>query len=155
MTEPAESWKSDRRVRHLLERNMDEDEHIRFVIEGMEGQCIVALDERLLVIKPGSAVDATYAGLVTSIQYKDIDSLEVTQVASNWLIRIKASNYRVTEAHTGESPPEVNFFLTNEPNSIPVAKWAIEKHKPHLLELSELVREAKGTYESMEPKNHQ
>jgi hypothetical protein len=67
LTVPPESWKSDRRVRHLLERNMDKDEHIRFVIEGMEGQCIVALDERLLVIKPGSAADPHYSGLVTSI----------------------------------------------------------------------------------------
>lgn len=143
MTEPSESWRSDRRVRYLLERNIEEDEHIRFVIEGMDGQCIVALDERLLVIKPGSAVDATYTGLVTSIQYSDIDSIEIDQAASNWVIKIEASNYQVTEAHTGERPPEVNFFLSNEPNSIPVAKWTIEKYRPHLIELSKLVREAK------------
>ena len=153
MTGPAESWTSDRRVRYLLERNMDENEHIRFVIEGMDGQCIVALDERLLVVKPGSALDETYAGLVTSIQYRDIDNIEITQVASNWLIRIKASNYRVTEAHTGEGPLEVNFFLSNEPDSIPIAKWAMEKYKPHLLELSELIRAARGTHQSTEPKS--
>jgi hypothetical protein len=62
VTESVESWKSDRRVTYLLERNMDEDEHIRFVIEGMDGQCIVALDERLLVVKPGSAADPLYKG---------------------------------------------------------------------------------------------
>ena len=61
--EPAQSWRSDRRVRSLLEHNMDEGESIRFVIEGMDGQCIVALDERLLVIKPGSAIDEPYSGL--------------------------------------------------------------------------------------------
>jgi hypothetical protein len=32
---------------------MDQDEHIRFGIEGMDGQLIIALDERLLVVKPG------------------------------------------------------------------------------------------------------
>ena len=67
MTEPAQSWKSDRRVRSLLARNMDEGESIRFVIEGMDGQCIVALDKRLLVVKPGSAVDELPSGLTTSI----------------------------------------------------------------------------------------
>jgi hypothetical protein len=43
-------WLYDRRVRWLLELTIDEDEHVRF---GIEGQCILALDERLLVIKPG------------------------------------------------------------------------------------------------------
>ncbi len=64
MTEPVDSWKSDRRIRSLLRRSMDEGESIRFAIEGMDGQCIVALDERLLVVKPGSAIDETYSGLL-------------------------------------------------------------------------------------------
>jgi hypothetical protein len=151
LTVPPESWKSDRRVRHLLERNMDKDEHIRFVIEGMEGQCIVALDERLLVIKPGSAADPHYSGLVTSINYSDIDSIETDQAASNWLIKINASTYQVTEGTTGKGPPEVNFFLSNEPTSIPVAKWTLKLYKPQLLELSELVNEARGLHQSPGP----
>ena len=58
---------------------MDEGESIRFVIEGMDGQCIVALDERLLVIKPGSAIDEPYSGLSTSIRYSDIAKITVTE----------------------------------------------------------------------------
>ena len=46
-------WLYDRRVRWLLELSMDEDEHVRFGIEGMDGQLIIALDERLLVVKLG------------------------------------------------------------------------------------------------------
>jgi hypothetical protein len=46
-------WLYDRRVMWLLELTIDEDEHVRFGIEGMDGQLIIALDERLLVIKPG------------------------------------------------------------------------------------------------------
>ena len=143
MTQPAESWKSDRRVRYLLERNISEDESIRFVIEGMDGQCIVALGERLLVVKPGSASDASYSGLVTSIQYGNIDAIKVKQESSNQIIKIDASDYQVTEDHTGEGPPESNFFLSDEPDSIPIAKWALEEYKPRLVGLSELVREAK------------
>ena len=40
-------WEFDRRVSNLLKRNVDEDEHIRFAIEGVDGQCIIALNERL------------------------------------------------------------------------------------------------------------
>jgi len=143
VTPPVESWKSDRRVRYLLERNITKDESIRFVIEGMDGQCIVALGERLLVVKPGSASDASYSGLVTSIQYGNIDAIKVKQESSNQIIKIDASDYQVTEDHTGEGPPESNFFLSDEPDSIPIAKWALEEYKPRLIGLSELVREAK------------
>ena len=140
MTEPVGSWKSDRRVRYLLERNIDEGEGIRFAIEGMDGQCIIALNERLLVVKPGSAIDESYSGLVTSIRYIDIVSIQIRQDSSNRVIEINTSDYQVTEAHTGQGPPESNFFLSDEPNSLPIAKWAVNKYKAHLLELSELVR---------------
>lgn len=149
MAQPAESWKSDKRVRYLVERNMDEGENIRFAIEGMDGQCIIALDERLLVVKPGSALDETYSGLVTSIRYGDIAGVKVRQGSSNLMIEINTSDYHVTEAHTGEGPPESNFFLSDEPNSIPIAKWTLNKYKAHLLELSELVTEAREMPKSM------
>lgn len=146
MTEPAESWKFDRRVRSLLERNMYEGESVRFVIEGMDGQCIVALDERLLVVKPGSAIDETYSGLTTSIRYTDLANITVSQSSSNQVVKIQASDYQVTEADTGQEggPPESNFFLSDDPSSIPIANWALDnKYKAHLLELSELAREAR------------
>jgi len=149
VTQPAESWKSDRRVRYLVERNMDEDERIRFAIEGMDGECIITLDERLLVVKPGSAIDETYSGLVTSIRYSDIAGIKVRQDSSNLVIEINTSDYHVTEAHTGQGPPESNFFLSDAPNSIPIAKWTLNKYKAHLLKLSELVREARETPKSM------
>jgi len=145
VTQPAEAWKSDRRVRYLLDRNIDEGESIRFGIEGMDGQCIIALDERLLVIKPGSAMDETYSGLATSIRYDDITSIGVGEGSSNLVIEINSSDYQLTEANTGEGPPESNFFLSDEPNSIPIAKWALDKYKAHLLNLSELVRELRET----------
>ena len=150
MTEPVGSWKSDRRVRYLLERNIDEGEDIRFAIEGMDGQCIIALNERLLVVKPGSAIDESYSGLVTSIRYSDIVSIQIRQDSSNRVIEINTSDYQVTEAHTGQGPPESNFFLSDDPNSLPIAKWAVNKYKAHLLELSELVRETRETPNSME-----
>ena len=150
MTEPVGSWKSDRRVRYLLEGNIDEGEGIRFAIEGMDGQCIIALDERLLVVKPGSAIDESYSGLVTSIRYSDIVSIQIRQDSSNRVIEINTSDYQVTEAHTGQGPPESNFFLSDDPNSLPIAKWAVNKYKAHLLELSELVRESRETPNGME-----
>ena len=149
MTQPAQAWKSDRRVKYLLERNIDEGEGVRFAIEGMDGQCIIALDERLLVVKPGSATDETYSGLVTSIRYSDILTIKGKEDSSNRVIEINTSDYHVTKAHTASGPPEDNFLLSDDPNSLPIAKWAFNKYKAHLLELSELVREAREAPKSM------
>jgi hypothetical protein len=146
VTEPAQSWKSDRRVRSLLERNMDEGESIRFVIEGMDGQCIVALDKRLLVVKPGSALDEPHSGLTTSIRYSDISNISVTEGSSNRVIKIHTSDYQRTGLNTGQGLPESTFFLSDDPTSIPVAKWTLDsKYRAHLLELSELVSQAGET----------
>ena len=147
MTEPAQSWKSDRRVRSLLERNMDEGESIRFVIEGMDGQCIVALDERLLVVKPGSAIDEPHSGLTTSIRYNDISNISVTEGSSNRVIKIHTSDYQRTGLNTGQGLAESDsFFLSDDPTSIPVAKWTLDsKYRAHLLELSELASQARET----------
>jgi hypothetical protein len=149
VTEPAQSWKFDRRVRSLLERNMDEGESIRFVIEGMDGQCIVALDERLLVVKPGSAIEEPQSGLTTSIRYRDIAKITLTEGSSNRVIKIHTSDYQPTEVNTGQGLPESNFLLSDDPTSIPVAKWTVDrKYRAHLLELSELAREAGETPQS-------
>jgi hypothetical protein len=123
---------------------MDEGERIRFVIEGMDGQCIVALDERLLVIKPGSAIDEPHGGSTTSIRYHDIAKIAVTEGPSNRLIKIHTSDYQLlSELSTGQDPPDSSFSLSDDPTSIPVAKWTLDsKYRAHLLELSELAREA-------------
>jgi hypothetical protein len=77
----------DRRVRWLLEQSIDEGEQVRFGIEGMDGQCIIALDERLLVIKPGFVRGTDFGGLAASISYADITSIETNVAASNSVSR--------------------------------------------------------------------
>src|SRR5918992_1126909 len=70
-------WLYDRRVRWLLELSMDEDEHVRFGIEGMDGQLIVALDERLLVVKPGFVRGTDFGGQVASVYYENITRIKI------------------------------------------------------------------------------
>ena len=114
MTEPAPAWKSDRRVRSLLERNMNEGESIRFVIEGMDGQCIVALDKRLLVVKPGSAIDEPHSGLTTSILYSDIAKVKATEGPSNRMIKIHTSQ-RVAVVLTHAASVHLRMLDTKTP----------------------------------------
>jgi hypothetical protein len=141
-------WLYDRRVRYLLELSMDEDEHVRFGIEGMDGQCIIALDERLLVLKPGFVREPDFGGQVASIYYGDIDSIETNVAASNSVIKINTLYYQLNENHAqnyqgNHVPPAKDFMLSDNPTSIPITRWALSKGKPYLYMISNFIGEAK------------
>ena len=62
------------------------------------------------------------------------------------MIKIHTSDYQRTGLNTGQGLPESTFFLSDDPTSIPVAKWTLDsKYRAHLLELSELVSQAGET----------
>ena len=141
-------WEFDRRVRYLLELSMYDDELIRFHIEGMDGQLIIALDERLLVIKPGFVREPDFGGVVASIYYSDIERIQTRGGRTNWVLKIHAQYYQLNESHAqnyqGNRVSQAkDFFLSNDPTSIPITRWQLDRYRPHLLELAELVRETK------------
>ena len=156
-------WLYDRRVRWLLELSIHQNEQLRFGIEGIDGQCIIALDERLLVIKPGFVRggvfgakaasiregDGTdFGGKVASIRYGDIYSIETKPAASNSLIKINALAYQVNESHNeiyqgNHIAPAKDFFLSDKPTSIPITRWALARAKPYLYMVCRFIGEAK------------
>ena len=156
-------WLYDRRVRWLLELTIDEDEHVRFGIEGIDSQCIIALDERLLVIKPGfvrggvfGAAAASrrdgdgtdFGGKVASIRYGDITSIETNPVSSNSVIKINALDYQVNQTHNeiyqgNEVAPAKDFMLSAALTTIPITRWALAKAKPYLYIIADFIGEAK------------
>jgi hypothetical protein len=156
-------WLYDRRVRWLLELSIEEDEHFRFGIEGMDGQCIIALDERLLVIKPGfvrggvfGAAAASrrdgdgtdFGGKVASIRYADITTIETNVAASNSVIKVNALDYQLNESHNeiyqgNDVAPAKDFMLSAALTTIPITRWALAKSKPYLYMVSDFIGEAK------------
>jgi len=141
-------WLYDRRARWLLELSMDEDEHVRFGIEGTDGQLIVALDERLLVVKPGFVRGTDFGGQVASIHYAGIDNKETNVAASNSVIKINTPDYQLNESHNqiyqgNHGPMAKDFMLSEAPTSIPVTRWALRKGKPYLYMIADLIGEAK------------
>jgi hypothetical protein len=141
-------WQYDRRVRYLLELSIYDDEGMRFHIEGMDGQLIIALDERLLVVKPGFVREPDFGGLVASIYYGDIDRIQTRKGQTNWTVVVRSQDYQLNESNAqsyqGNWVSQAkDFFLSNDPTSIPITRWQLDRYRPRLLELSELVREAR------------
>ena len=127
---------------------MNEDEQIRFGIEGMDGQCIVALDERLLVVKPGFVRGTEFGGQVASIYYGDIENIETNAAASNSVIKVNALHYELNESHNevyqgNDVPPAKDFMLFDAPTSIPITRWALQKSKRYLYMIAYLIGKAK------------
>lgn len=148
MTELTWPWQFDRRVRWLLELTMDEDERIRFFVEGMDAQLMVALDERLLVVKPGFVRGTDFGGMVASIYYHDITAIKVRGGLTNWVVQVDTRSYQVNESHAqsyqGNRVMQAkDFWLSNDLTSMPITRGSLRKHKPHLFELEKLVQEAK------------
>lgn len=148
MTDLQEPWQFDRRVKYLLEDHMGDEEDILFSIEGMDGQLIVALDKRLLVVKPGFVDGADFGGVVASIYYSDISGIEVKIGRTNKVIKIHTSSYQLDDNYVqnyqGNRVAQVkDFWLSTQPDSIPITRWALKKYEPHLYMLGKLVREAK------------
>ena len=141
-------WLYDRRVRWLLELSINEDERVRFGIEGLDGQCIIALDQRLLVVKPGFVRGTDFGGKVASIYYADITSIETNVAASNSVIKINALDYELNESHDeiyqgNYVAPAKDFMLSDKPTSIPITRWALDKAKPYLYMIGDLIGKAK------------
>jgi hypothetical protein len=127
---------------------MDEDEHVRFGIEGMDGQLIVALDERLLVVKPGFVRGTDFGGQVASIHYAGIGNIETNVAASNSVIKINTPDYQLNESHNrlyqgNHVAPARDFMLSEAPTSIPITRWPLKKGKPYLYVIADLIGEAK------------
>jgi hypothetical protein len=141
-------WLYDRRVRYLLELSMDEDEHVRFGIEGMDGQLIIALDERLLVVKPGFVREPDFGGQVASIYYEDITRIKIRAGLTNRVIKIHAQDYQLNENHAqnyqgNQVSQAKDFMLSDNPTSIPITRWALSKGKPYLYMIADFIGEAK------------
>jgi hypothetical protein len=121
---------------------LGESDDVKLCIQGTNSQAIVALQERLLVIKPGWEAAATFGARVTSFYYQDITGIEVNTGLLMGVIEIN------TPAYQGTATKDYWSSITDKDphrlsNCIPIAKTHLAEYKPYIAELERLVREAK------------
>lgn len=119
------------------------DHDVRFVIVGLDGQAIIALSERFIVVKAGFLAGATGGGRATSFRYTDIIGLEINTGWVNAVIEI------ITAGHTGT--PEHDYWAMGKDrdpwklsNTLPLTKELLEKQKDRIDALRALIDEAKS-----------
>lgn len=134
------------RVKKYVERNINPGESVEFFIVGQDQQSIVALQDRLLVVKCGMFAGATFGGRVTSFYYRDINGIEVNTGLIYAVIEVNSPSYQGTQGRdfwnlgsnkSGDNSP---FVVSN---CIPIDKWSLKKQKPQLDRLRAKITEAK------------
>jgi hypothetical protein len=131
------------RARKLAEDNVSPDETIEFTIVGEWRQCIVALQDRLLVIKPGFMAGATFGGRVTSFYYRDINGIEVNKGLITGTIEVNSPSYQGTQQRDYWSTRDKDKDPFKVSNCIPIAKVDLKRQQPELERLRTKIKESK------------
>lgn len=137
------TWSFRGRAKKLAERNISSDENIEFTIIGEWWQCIVVLQDRLLVVKPGFMAGATFGGRVTSFYYRDINGIEVNTGLLTGVIEINTPSYQGTQEKDFWNIRNKNSDPYKVSNCIPIMKRDLAQQNAQLEKLREKIREAK------------
>jgi hypothetical protein len=75
-----------RRVRRQAERHVSPHENVLFCMRGSLNHSLIALDERLIIVKPGFHAGSMWGALTTTFYYQDVTGIQLhTFVFSGWL----------------------------------------------------------------------
>lgn len=131
-----------RKARKHVNKHLSEGDTVRFCIQGVSSQAIVALQDRMLVIKPGWEAAASFGARVTSFYYRDVTGIEVNTGLMMGVIEINTPAYQGTGTKDYWSTRK-DHDPRRASNCIPITKGDLKKIKPSLDELERLVWEAK------------
>jgi hypothetical protein len=135
------------RLRTLVQPHISEGESIQFCLlskkVGGWNQAIVALTDRLLMLKPGFMAEDTFGPRVISFYYRDITSIEVNTGLINGVIEINTPSY-----HGNGQKGLWNFKNEDKDpykvtNCLLISKKCLKEYKPYIDMLRAMERAAK------------
>jgi hypothetical protein len=133
-------------MRHV-EKHTDESDEIRFSLRGLNGQALVALQDRLLIIKPGISAGALGGARVTTFYYSDITGVEANTGMLMGVIEVNSPAFpgTTTKDYWSQSKDRNPRLLSN---CLPIDRPGLTAFRPYLDQLRKWIRESKqGTGE--------
>ncbi|MHB1243218.1 MAG: SHOCT domain-containing protein [Gaiellaceae bacterium] len=138
------------RVRRALERHTPAGESPLFCLKGDFDHSLIALNDRLLIIKAGVFAGTTFGARVATIYYKDITGIEVNTGLLNCVVEIATPSYPSIGKKSvwfGGKTSKNDLFNRDphtESNTIPVMRFNLKKWQPYLEQLRAVITDAKG-----------
>jgi hypothetical protein len=133
-------------LRKLVQPHISEGESIQFCLlsgNGRWNQAIVALTDRLLMMKPGLMAGATSGPQVIGFYYRDITGIEVNTGLINGVIEINTLGYQRTRQKNFWSIKNEDRDPYGVANCLPISKKNMSEYKPYIDRLRAMERAAK------------
>src|SRR5690348_1781985 len=132
-----------RRVRREIERQVSEQEQVLFCLRGSLNHSLIALDERLLIVKPGFHAGTTFGTLTTTFYYGDVTGIQLhTFIFTGW-IEVSSPSFQGRERKRNSQPRSSDRDVYKLPNCIPISKRRVESYHEALARLRERIEAAK------------
>ena len=131
------------RVRNELAAHTTAEERVEFCLRGDLNHSLVALDDRLLIVKRGFHAGTTFGSLVTTIYYRDVTGIQLhTFLLSGW-IEISSPSFQGRERKRNRHPRTSDRDVYKLPNCVPIHKRRVPQYGFSLERLRALVAETK------------
>src|SRR5439155_7300162 len=132
-----------RRVRREVGRHVGADERILFCLRGSLDHSLVALEDRILLVKPGFHAGTTFGSLVTTLHYSDVTGVQVhTFLLSGW-IEISSPSFQGRERKRNRWPHGQDRDVYKLPNCIPISRRRLDDYQPALRRLMDQLAQFK------------
>jgi hypothetical protein len=122
---------------------MRADEDVLICLRGAKGQALVALEDRLLMVKAGFMAGAAFGGKVTMIPYLDVTGLQIHTHLMTAVLEVRTPSYSsaVSKSYWSQDKSEDPW---KAPNCIPIGnKKAAAQWHPYLDVIRNKIAEAK------------
>ena len=139
------------RVRREVERQLSEHENVLFCLRGSLGHSLVALDERLLIVKPGFHAGTTFGTLTTTFYYQDVTGIQLhTFILTGW-IEVSSPSFQGRERKRNRQPRSSDRDVYKLPNCIPIPKRRVAAYHEALARLRERIEFSKRRVHHLSP----
>lgn len=130
------------RTRRVAEENVGSD-RVLFCLLGCFNQALIALEDRLLIVKSGFMAGALGGARTVTFHYQDITAIEMVTGVLTGVIEIGTPSYKLsTERDWWSTHPDRDPAKAN--NCLPIFKEAVKQYQPYVERLRQLIRAAKA-----------
>jgi hypothetical protein len=137
-----------KQVRKHTSGHISDHEPILFFLEGTQHQTLVALKDRVVIMKPGFMANSTGGCRITTLHYGEMTGVQVNTGHLMGVLQVTSPSYPAVRADYWTSAGKATKAGVDSanvaPNCIPIAKRQVRMWEPQLERLRKLILEAKG-----------
>jgi Short C-terminal domain len=134
-------------ARKIANANVSQEEPIHDVIKGTSGQCMIALDDRLLIVKPPGVL-AGLRSQTTAFPYRNISAFELNMGALSGAIEVIAPGYdgkHKTNRHAQFSRSDRNNRTPERiSNCLPILRRDVKSQRTAIERVKERINAAQA-----------